>query len=148
MTEPLHTITFGFPPAPGRIAATEVPQDRRPNFLPRYFGQAFVPRGELLVYGWLRHLCSEYRGAFWRFLELSNGGFYMAPNLPGSLHVCVDGNGFSGDLSADAAGIVATMFALNYLAGEGHEQFDELYYLLKDFACQHEERSSILSAID
>jgi hypothetical protein len=45
---------------------------------------------------------------------LSDGGFYMAPDLADRLEE-VDGNGFRGELSADAAGIVATPFALGQL---------------------------------
>jgi hypothetical protein len=148
MTEQLHTAPIGTRSVPGRIVATEVPQELRPQFLPKRFGPAFLPRGEMLVYDWMRRLCDGYRGGFWRFVELSNGGFYMAPTLPGPLHIRVDGNGFSGELGADAAGVVASLFALCQLAHEGHGQFDDAYYLLLDFACQHEERTSILSAID
>jgi hypothetical protein len=36
----------------------------------------------------------------------------MAPKPDKRLRVEVDGNGFSGEMSADAAGIVATLFAL------------------------------------
>lgn len=148
MTEQLQTAPVGTPSEPGRIVATEVPFERRPQFLPKRFGPALLPCGEMLVYGWMQRLCDSYRGGLWRFVELSNGGFYMAPNLPGPFHLRVDGNGFSGELSADAAGIVASMFALNQLACDGHGQFDDAYYLLMDFACQHAEHRSILKAID
>lgn len=148
MTEQIQTTPVGTRSELGRIVATEVPNEQRPQFLPKYFGPALLPRGELLVYGWMRRLCDSYRGALWRFVELSNGGFYMAPNLPGPFHLRVDGNGFSGYLSADAAGVVASMFALNQLACDGHDQLDDAYYLLRDFACQHEEHRSILNAID
>jgi hypothetical protein len=148
MTEQLHTTPVGVTAERGRIVATEVPAARHQQFLPERFGPALLLRSEMLVYGWMGRLCEGYRGGFWRFFDLSNGGFYMAPIAPGPLHIRVDGNGFSGDLSADAAGVVASMFALNHLACDGHSQFDDPYYLLMDFACQHEERSSILSAID
>lgn len=148
MTEQLHTTPVGVPAERGRIVATEVPAARLQHFLSERFGPAFLLRSEMLVYGWMGRLCDGYRGGFWRFFDLSNGGFYMAPTLPGPLHICVDGNGFSGDLSADAAGVVATMFALNRLACDGHDQLDDAYFLLGDFACQHGEHRSILKAID
>jgi hypothetical protein len=42
------------------------------------------------------------------YYELSNGGFYMAPCLDKKLTMFVEGNGYEGILSADAAGIVAS----------------------------------------
>ena len=148
MTEQLHITPVVALAERGRIVATEVPAERRQYFLPERFGPALLPRSEMLVYGWLGRLCESYRGGFWRFFDLSNCGFYMAPNLPGPFHLRVDGNGFSGAVSADAAGVVASMFALNHLACDGHGQLDDAYYLLRDFACQHEEHQSILMAID
>jgi len=148
MTEQLHTTPVGVPAERGRIVATEVPVARHHHFLTERFGSALLLRSEMLVYGWMGRLCEGYRGGFWRIFDLSNGGFYMAPNLPGPFHLRVDGNGFVGNLSADAAGVVATMFALNHLACDGHDQLDDAYYLLRDFACQHEEHQSILKAID
>ena len=41
-----------------------------------------------------------------------------SPDLADRLEIEVDGNGFRGELSADAAGIVATLFALGQLAAE------------------------------
>ena len=46
-----------------------------------------------------------YQGGSWNFYEISNGGFYMAPDSDQVYQVTCD-NFWEGDLSADALGIV------------------------------------------
>jgi hypothetical protein len=73
----------------------------------------------------------------------------MAPDYDKRMLVSVDGNGFDGNMSADAAGIVANLFALSYLATKTeNDRIIELYYLLREFACDHPEGRMILRAID
>lgn len=48
-------------------------------------------------------LSEDYNGGFWNFYTLTNGGFYMAPAGDKRMRLEVDGNGFSGEMSADAA---------------------------------------------
>ncbi|GLR55199.1 antirestriction protein [Shinella yambaruensis] len=138
---------------PSPIAASLVADDQRLNFLPKYFGSNLMLSGEGQIFSWMRNLCPGYSGAFWEFYELSNGGFYAAPSLPGPLRIVVEGNGHKGELSADACGIVVTLFALNTLCcalaetGQGDHLADH-YYQLREFALQHTERENILAAID
>lgn len=134
------------------VTAVQVEQESRMEFLPAYFGPDLMMRGEGLVYGWMRRLANNYNGGFWNFYELTNGGFYMAPEV-GLLQVEVAGNYFSGEMSADAAGIVATMFALGQLAAEtqGMSECDALidrYHWLREYASDHAEASQIFRAID
>lgn len=56
-----------------------------------------------------------YSGGYWRFFELSNGGFHMSPPDE-AYELCIDSNGFEGRMSADAAGITVCLFALSYLS--------------------------------
>ena len=59
------------------------------------------------------------------------------------------GNGYQGTMSSDAAGIVATLFAINQLADELRtDPMVELYHALLDFGTEHAEQAAILSAID
>ena len=52
-------------------------------------------------------------------------------------------------LSADAAGIVASLFAVGQLANQtGDDHVIELYHLLRDYAFEHQEAGNILRAID
>jgi hypothetical protein len=133
--------------------ASRVPDNRRLDFLPTYFGPRLMMRGEALVYGWLRSLCASYKGAYWHYYTLPGGGFYLAPDLTERLEIQVDGNGFSGELSADAAGIVATLFALCQLVAEVAdtdmaETLIDRYHLLRDFAAEHAEAAVMFQAID
>ncbi|AIY44228.1 Antirestriction protein klcA (plasmid) [Collimonas arenae] len=134
------------------VTASLVEEDRRLNFLPTYFGQHFV-HAEFLVYRWLDKLCDAYNGGYWHYYELSNGGFYMAPKLSDSLLIEVSGNGYSGLMSADAAGIVATLFALGQLANKNHgtvaaDALIDRYHLLREFLDGHIEAGKIFAAID
>ena len=135
------------------VTASLVPDNNRLFFLPCYFGPRLMMRGEALVYAWLGRLSQDYSGGYWHYYTLSNGGFYMAPNLPDPLCLEVDGNGFSGKLSTDAAGIVATLFALGQLAAEaeGTDAGDDLinsYHFLREFVDGHAEAGPIFRAID
>jgi hypothetical protein len=135
------------------VIASRVLVNQRVNFLPAYFGARLFMLGESLVYAWLDHLSADYNGGQWDFFELSNGGFYMAPAVPGPLRIEVHGNYYSGMVSADAAGVIATLFALGQLAAEvtAAEECDPLidhYHQLLEFARSHAEGGAIFQAID
>ncbi|EDB8709758.1 antirestriction protein [Salmonella enterica subsp. enterica serovar Schwarzengrund] len=134
------------------VTAVLVADEHRMDFLPTYFGTRLMMRGEALTYGWMRRLAESYNGGLWNYYTLTNGGFYMAPVL-GRLRLEVDGNGYSGEMSADAAGIVVTLFVLGQLAAEtqGLDECDGLidsYYWLREYAGTHAEAAQIYRAID
>ncbi|MGM9489624.1 antirestriction protein [Ideonella sp. YS5] len=136
------------------IFARQIPGHQRLGFLPRSFGPRHYRQGEAAVFSWMGNLCPEYSGGFWQFYELSNGGFYLAldtsqrttTDLPMTLLRAP--NGFEGAVSFDAAGIVATMYAINGLIWQGAEHLDEAFYQLRDFAVEHRESRQILCAVD
>lgn len=131
------------------ISAIRVPDESRMQFLPRYFGEEYMIRGESTVFRFMRQLSPSYDGGFWNFYDLSNGGFYMSLDSDDPMLVEVDGNGFSDQMSADAASIVANLFALGDLTARFHEsRHVDHYYALRDFARQHPESTKILRAID
>ena len=135
------------------VAATLVAEGDRLSFLPAFFGPRLTMRGESLVFGWLDALSENYNSGFWRFYTLTNGGFYMAPATDKRMRLSVDGNGFNGEMSADAAGIVATLFAVGQLAAEVHgtdagDTLADHYHALRDFAKTHPEAGLIFRAID
>lgn len=120
------------------------------RFLPHYFGKHFLA-GENLVYDWMHRLSPSYDGGFWEFYRLDNGGFYMAPRGEARMRiVCCEGNGYEGEVSPDAAGIIACIFALNALVCQyqNEEAFADYYDKLLDFAMEHAEARSISAAID
>lgn len=131
------------------ITAQRVPLEKRMEFLPRHFGMAKMIFAEQRIYNAMRSLCEDYTGGRWEFYDLSNGGFYMAPDVEGKLHLAWPGNWFSGDMSADAAGIVACLFAINSLLWDApSEKLEHAYYALREFAYEHAEAQLILAAID
>lgn len=130
------------------ITARRLSEGERLDALPRHFGGRGMLKVEFAIYDALRELAAGYEGGYWHYYELSNGGFYMAPDIASPFTLSVSGNGFSGSLSADAAGIVASLFGINLIANRRDERCIEHYYLLRDFALGHAEQSSIFRAID
>lgn len=131
------------------ITATAVIEDKRLSVLPRFFGVGQMLRAEAIVFGYMSKLSIDYTGGHWEYYLLSNGGFYMAPSMDIPMRVEWHGNGYEGTMSADAAGIVATMFAVGQMV---HEQqtnaMADLYHQIRDFALGHPEAQKILAAID
>jgi hypothetical protein len=131
------------------VTASLVAESDRLSFLPNSFGERFMLQGEGLVFAWMSKLSEDYCGAYWHFYTLSNGGFYMAPAIDEPMRVSVNGNGFEGELSADGAGIVATLFALCQLANQTEDdRLIEAYHHLRDYLDNHAEGSLIFRAID
>jgi len=131
-----------------RIEAREVANDERLQMLPRHFGRDMLTV-EYAVYAFMRKLATQYTGGYWTFFELSNGGFYLAPACETTFHISVEGNGFEGPMSADAAGITACLFALSHLSFQiSNDSIANHYHHLRDFALEHAEAGAILAAID
>lgn len=132
------------------VTARRVPEAERLDFLPRHFGRRMMAF-ETQVYTGLAELCARYDGGFWAFFDLSNDGCYMAPCEP-SYALVQPSNYFEGTVSGDAAGIIATLYALSRLAfqyeGEAGERFTERFYQLRTFALAHAEAGAIFRAID
>lgn len=130
-----------------------VPENRRVECASRRFGALFATRVEPAIYSWASALAPLYRGGYWSFFCLSNGGFYMAPAHESLFEVRAP-NGFDGRLSADALGVAACMYAFSHgafhrdEAGAGAEACSRHFHLLRDLAIQHRERDAILSVID
>jgi hypothetical protein len=129
------------------IQARQVADGERIGTLPRHFGKHLL-RVEDAVYGFLREFAADYSGGYWNFYELSNGGFYMAPEGP-SLRLSIESNGYEGEMSADAAGITVCLFALSHLSFQiRNDTIPRHFYQLRDFAVEHAESAAILAAID
>jgi hypothetical protein len=82
------------------IYCEEVPEARRLTHTAGLFGLDFPLRLEPFVFTMAGQLSPDYRGGFWKFFALCNGGFYMAPDSTGALAVSCE-NRFEGSLSAD-----------------------------------------------
>ncbi len=132
------------------VTAGLVPDTDRVQCTAKLFGVNFSMRLEPTIYAKASMLAAQYQGGFWEFYALSNGGFYMAPR-PDTIFTVSCENGFEGQLSADALGIAACLYAYSNLSfGEG--DFAALcgqhFHLLREFMMEHREARAIVRAID
>ena len=114
------------------------------------FGLHFPMRLEPTIFDMAGRLALEYRGGYWEFNALSNGGFFMAPRSTAVFDVSSE-NGFEGQLSADALGIAACLYAYSHLSfGDGAlaETCADQFNFLREYAMGHAEARAIVAAID
>jgi hypothetical protein len=127
-----------------------VPEGQRMTVAERLFGIHFPLRLEPVVYGITEWMASDYNGGYWDFFTLSNGGFYIAPSGDRVYHVTCD-NMFEGDLSADALGITACLYAYSHLSFS-NGRFGRVcachYHRLREYMFEHAEVRGILGATD
>ncbi len=127
-----------------------VPEDQRLAIAEKFFGINFPLKLEPVIYGITERIAEEYKGGYWDFYTLSNGGFYMAPSDDRTYHITCD-NQFEGDLSADALGITSYLYAYSHLSFSGGEFARECarhYHLLREYMLEHPEVRAILGATD
>lgn len=134
------------------ISSRLVPESERLDFVDKLFGIRYVLKIEPSVFEMAEHLAApQYNGGNWNFYALSNGGFYMAPRVADCAVFTVSSmNGFEGQMTADALGITACLYAYSHLSFEPvmADMCGEHYHLLREFALGHTEVKSILAAID
>ena len=127
-----------------------VPEDQRLATVERFFGIHFPLKLEPVIYGITDRMAKDYDGGYWDFHTLSNGGFYMAPAGDHVFRVACD-NMFEGDLSADALGITACLYAYSNLSFEDG-RFARVsachYHRLREYMMDHAEVRAILGATD
>jgi hypothetical protein len=103
---------------------------------------------ESRIYDCMSRFSAAYVGGCWHFFELANGGFYMSPPDE-AYEIRIDGNGFHGRMSADAAGITVCLVTYSQLSFESAtETFAKHFHWLRDFAWHHTEARAIFEAID
>ncbi len=126
----------------------------RVDFTHALFGLHFPMNVEPTIFAMADRISPDYSGGYWQFYALSGGGFYMAPDSAAIFRVVCE-NGFEGDLSADALGIAACLYAYSHLSfmersvgGHVAEVCAGQYHLLRDYAMDHAEAGAILAAID
>jgi len=124
--------------------------DERATHTGKLFGVRFL-NVESFAFDTAASLSTDYDGGYWQFYALSNGGFYMAPDIDLPFRVACD-NGFEGALSADAFGITVCLYAYSLLSFSADLTFAATcagqYYALRSFAAEHEECTAILRACD
>ncbi|HEY3620042.1 MAG TPA: antirestriction protein [Candidatus Sulfotelmatobacter sp.] len=137
--------------------AAPVAENRRLNFLPKMFGTNYFLNGEASLFDFAHALMPDYAGGHWEFFHRTGDGVHFAvPNVPDASRLCVSGNYFDREVSAQAAGIILSLFALNAMAHRASSRGDETgtdfladrYYALRDYAKDHPDRAAIFAAID
>ena len=135
----IHIITSQVVTEPERMATVD-----------KLFGIQYVLKLEPTVFSMAERLSSQYKGGHWLFHSLSNGGVYMAPRGDTIFAVSCE-NGFEGNLSADALGIAACLYAYSHLSFREDALAAicaDHYHHLRDFAMTHREARAILRATD
>ena len=134
-----------------KIRADRVEERKRTSFLFELCnGELEAFHFEHLVYAWMGKL-SSYVGGYWHFYKLSNGGGYMALAQEDTVTINST-NGFSFEMSPDAAGIVSSLFAMSHASeifkGRARDNMIEQYHNLLDYIEFHPEAAKIYGAID
>ena len=128
-----------------------VTEERRADFVDALFGLSFPLQLEPCIFVIGSELSSDYRGGYWAFYALGNGGFYTAPDDDRMFAVSCK-NGYEGTMSADALGITACLYAfsrLSFVASEGIARvYARHYHLLRDYVMEHPEAAAIIAATD
>ena len=131
------------------ITSKRIKEDQRIHHTAELFGSNFPMAIEPTIYTFAERLSPTYQGGYWHFYQLSNSGFYMAPDDEEPFLVIAD-NGFEGTMTADALGITACLYAYSNLSFNPDlaDICAEHYHLLRDFMMDHAEVRTILAATD
>lgn len=134
------------------LIASTVAEDDRVGFLPQYYRRLFMA-AESLTYVFADRFIQGYSGGHWNYFTVDNGAFFMAPSVSEQVHLVVAENYTSEHMSAEAAGVVITLYVLNYLTHAripkaDVERFIDFYYKLREYAADHAESPAIFTAID
>ena len=102
----------------------------------KLFGILFPLRLEPFIFDMAGRLSMDYQGGYWEMYQLSNGGFYMAPDEDIPFTVSSE-NGYQGTMSADAFGITICMYAFSHLSFSDNPELAETcaeqFHLLKEY---------------
>ncbi|MQW87014.1 antirestriction protein [Sinorhizobium saheli] len=133
-----------------RQSATIVPEERRPEFLPTLFGRSLMIVAENAVYSFMERLSPlDYGGGFWDYYEHEGKPLFLAPQSRSRFRITGEITGFQGEVSAEAAGIIATLFGFSHLSFQYQsEHLSEGYGRLYAYSADHPEAAEISQAID
>ncbi len=134
------------------VTTTPIPGCQRGAHAARLFGAAFPFVIEPRVFMTAESLSPSYRGGCWEMHDLSNGGFYMAPETDRLFQVSA-ANGFDGEMSADAFGVTVSIYVFSLASFDRRrprlaEVCARQFHWLRDFALSHREAGAILRATD
>ena len=79
----------------------------------------------------------------------SNGSFYLIPGLATkTVEMYCPSNGHTATVSAEAAGITASLFGFKRMSGPDTQHAARAYIKLQDFAMEHREVGAIHTLVD
>lgn len=132
-----------------RISAILCSNDERRSFTSELFGPVLKLQGKSLVLDVHKQMTGRSYSGHWHYFKLSNTGLYMAPSKNEVHPITWGGNGLIEELTSDASGIVATLFALNAIHQKyGDWQPGVLFDSLWVFAREHAESEKIFRILD
>lgn len=137
-----------------QMRAKLVQSSRITGTLARQYGRQHCWTVESIIFSLARRMMPAYRGAAWDFVKLADGGFYMALPACEQWQVTVEANGFDGEVSGDAAGLIVCMTAYTMLTHQQqsdigfHERIVRHTLSLHRYIGQHPEGLNICQAID
>lgn len=120
------------------------------EFFPDLFGRKLMLVGERAVFQFMSWLSpQDYTGGRWHFHELAGRPLFLSPATENCFRITCETNGYQGEVSAEAAGLIATLFAISHLSFQyDSDQLGEAYLRLYEFAGDHPEAGEIFKAID
>jgi hypothetical protein len=131
-------------------SATIVREERRQEFMPTLFGRSLLIVAENTVYSMLDRLSPlDYGGGFWDFYEHKGKPLFLAPKSRSRFRITGEITGFQGEVSAEAAGIIATLFAFSHLSFQYPSDYlSDGYGRLYAYSVEHPDAAEIFQAID
>ncbi|WP_287003973.1 antirestriction protein [Sphingobium sp.] len=127
-----------------------VPEERRDFFLPAMFGSTLLIVAENAVYTLMQRLAPcDYDGGLWNFYERDGQALFLAPTCKPRLRIGSSITEYRGEVSAEAAGIIATLFTFSHLSFHYESQLlVDGYHRLYACLAEHPEAVDIFQAID
>ena len=131
------------------VTESLIPSEKMLDAIIRHFGFRTTVV-EMAVYAYMRHLCPEYDGGMWSYYELSNGGFYMAPEGE-RFYNLVSPNSYEDSMTSKEAGITSCLFAFSFVSAKYQsERLCDHYEWLWEYTtyCDNKSAQKIFAAID
>ncbi|MEJ1961063.1 MAG: antirestriction protein [Gammaproteobacteria bacterium] len=124
-----------------------VNHEQKAELLPRHFAR-YMLTVEDSIYMFAQRIVPEFRAVYWHFFELSNGGFYMAPDVDPIQARNLTSAQFR-DMTGEALGIAACLLAFRELSSQiQNGVMARHYFQLREFAVEHAEAREIFGVVD
>lgn len=120
-----------------------------PSMFSMHFGARYADHIHGAITDYFDSLCEGANTQAWEVHNLSNGGMFLCPAGGPENTLRLVRNGVTSDVSPQAAGILACLFAYSaWLGITGNRAFAFHYERLRDYAAGLPESTVILRAID